>query len=211
MVDEQAYEHTKKEIVRVVKDVMNKLSSVSSTITTRKQRTQKIMELFAEQFLRFKEGSDVEWQFRPSIERDEKGKPKDAGFLFDLIWYSVVRKKEDGLCLFRDVALIVESELSNKLDQVQHDFLKLLGFNSMLKVAIVGCSELDCHNLVLDAMRECRYITKGRYMVWRIINKQIRLVSEFDLRWKGNKKQYRPILGSLFKDVDLLCRWRDLC
>ena len=205
MADEPAFEwpkgreHLLEGVCSAVRRVKGELNSGTSINTNR------IKESFAEQFSKFTEGSDIEWQFRPSIERDERGRLKDAGFLFDLIWYNVVRVGK--LCLLQNVALIVESELSSGLKQAQHDFLKLLCFNSLVKLAIVHCSELNCRNLVSNAIRECRDITEGRYMIWRVNGHRIELFAEFDLCLENGDKRLNPIDGLLFKSKDVLDGW----
>lgn len=163
------YEHVIKgqevsliELEGAVRDSIEELNECM--MTNGKLTRDRIYAAFAKQFHGLISAGDIEWQFRPSIKKRKNGKRESAEWLFDLVWYNVVRIGE--LCLLHDIALIVESELSGSLVLVQHDFLKLLCVRSLLKVAIVKCSEKACRNLVKNAIRECRNVTEGRYMVW---------------------------------------------
>lgn len=177
-------------------------------MTNEKLKKDRIYAAFARQFQGLIRAGDIEWQFRPSIKKRKNGKREAAEWLFDLVWYNVVRIGE--LCLLHDIALIVESELSGSQALVQHDFLKLLCVRSLLKVAIVKCSEKACRNLVKNAIRECRNVTEGRYMVWRLAGSKIVLEAGFDLYWEEKTVRYKIFGGEMFQGKSLLPEWEEL-
>lgn len=200
---------SRRELEQTVHAVLSRLNDENKCITT-----SMIRNCFAEQYYKLfdelPDGESQEWQFRPYDKGELEEDADLSGWLFDLTWYSVVRRKDLGLCLIRDVALILESELSQNLTLTQHDFLKLLGFRSWVKVAIVKCSEEKCRNLVSNAIRECRNITEGRYMVWRVAGTKVVLEAEFDLFWESERILCKTIGGKMFEGENEHCWWKVL-